>query len=148
VDVDWDRVYVFGAYSWPDQTAKVLGFRWLDGARSASTIQDRYQLLVFTKGSDVVTWVDFDRGRAALDVKDGVLTREQAVFRKVRTAWGTVVLPISARPREVKFVRSGPTGRPTGLSDSELDQIRAASESELREFERQRALGFPRAEGR
>jgi hypothetical protein len=146
VKLDWDRMYVFGAYSWPDQTSAALGFKWLEGARSASTIQDKYQLIVLTKGRNVVLWADFDRTAGAFDVDGLPLSRAEAVFRKANTAWGTVFVPVGRMPTPI-FFRSGPNAVSPEASKAQADALKQAAESELREFERQRASGFPRAEG-
>lgn len=66
----WDRVFVFRAYSSPEYMTKALGFYWRGGVKSASAVRDRYQLVAFVRGKEVVAWADFDVGVA---VKTGVL---------------------------------------------------------------------------
>src|SRR5688572_6416122 len=50
---DWEKAFVFPAYAWPDFVTEKIGFYWPGGSKSATSVQDRYQLLVFTKGTEV-----------------------------------------------------------------------------------------------
>jgi hypothetical protein len=58
--VDWDRLVVIPAYATADLASRKLGFRWNEVLRSASQMQDMYQLLVFAQGEQVVAWVDYE----------------------------------------------------------------------------------------
>ena len=52
---DWDRMYVFGAYTDDDRVSKVLGFPWGTSAQFRLP-NDEFILLIFAKEARVTGW--------------------------------------------------------------------------------------------
>ena len=85
---EWDRMIVLPPYSSPAAIEEKLGFAWNDGKSSRSQLEDRYLLLIFVKGDEVVAWLDIPQDRsdltALLDL--GYIARADAVFSVRRGA--------------------------------------------------------------
>jgi hypothetical protein len=91
----WDRAYVLGAYSGPELFEQRAGFSWEGLQRSASVVQDRFELVVFVKDR-TVHWFDHDRTKGMLEVGDAPIER------------GDAVLDVSATPdRGISVTRHG-----------------------------------------
>jgi len=86
---DWDRLVVLPPYATANLAQRGLGFAWSEVNKSASQMQDRYQLLVFVRGDEVVAWVDHDIGRGDFGalVDQPPLPNSQALF-EVQTDGG------------------------------------------------------------
>jgi hypothetical protein len=79
----WDRLYVFGPYTPPEQIHASLGFHW--GGVEGTSIQesDGVNLVVFVKDGQVVHWFEHPRHRGELEaVADPRgYAREEAQFQ-------------------------------------------------------------------
>ena len=75
----WDRAYVLGAYSGPELFEMRAGFSWEGLRRSASVVQDQFELVVFVKDR-TVHWFDHDRTKGVLEVGDAPIERGDAVL--------------------------------------------------------------------
>jgi hypothetical protein len=109
--LEWDRLFVFRAYSWPELVEKRLGFAWPEGRHSATSVQDRYQLMVFVKGSHVAEWADFDTTCGRFDIgDDDPIARSDDLLDVTTTNFGTRVFRHGGAPRRRVFVRRLPDG--------------------------------------
>ncbi len=79
----WDRLYIFGPYTPPQNIHSCLGFRWQGVRWTSIEDSDGVNLVVFVRSGEVVHWFEYPRGRVEL----GYLTdprgyaREEAHFR-------------------------------------------------------------------
>jgi hypothetical protein len=92
---------------------KRLGFFWAGGFRSETNRDDRYFLLVFTKGKRVVMWVDFPREIASFYplFKQGPIARSNPSVSLQKVGdYVTVTRPGAASP-EATFKRYKDGGR-------------------------------------
>jgi hypothetical protein len=58
---EWDRFFVFGPYTTPDQIEHALGLDWKGAQRSGIAERDGICLLVFVNDSEVVRFVEQPR---------------------------------------------------------------------------------------
>jgi hypothetical protein len=57
---DWDRLYVFPPYASAEEAKRELGFSWPTIEWTGSRNSDQFVLLVFVKGKQVLSWIDFE----------------------------------------------------------------------------------------
>jgi hypothetical protein len=110
---EWEHMYAFPALSWPHGVSKGLGFVWTGGIHSESTKDDRYVLLVFTKGKKVVRWLDFPRNVAGFYplFGQGPVERSKAKLALHRTGDYVTLTKAGATVPDIKFKRYGDDGR-------------------------------------
>ena len=120
---DWDRFYVFPAYSWPELVNRELGFIWVGGAKSATLSQDRYQLLVFVKGQRVVLWADYDPTDGDFQIGKKPITKAEALLQVVKEEDGVSIVRLGTIPPKTKFVHYNSKGQPEEVSPEMLGRI-------------------------
>lgn len=78
----WDRLFVFGPYTSPEQIDSSLGSFWLGSRFTSIKSSDRVTLLVFTKNGHVVQYLEFPRGWGDFSMVDNELgyTIEESRF--------------------------------------------------------------------
>jgi hypothetical protein len=91
---EWDRVYVFGPYSTPEQIREQLGFDWPAAEDSKIEDADWMNLLVFVRDGRVVHAYEHDRGNGDLEplarsvLRSGGLSPNDAVLRVAHVRGG------------------------------------------------------------
>lgn len=85
----WDMVYFFGPYTSQSTIDEALGFHWPGVAGSSINGYKGSNLIVFTKGKEVVHWFDYSRGKLELpEMPDTGYTPADARYM-VRTMKGS-----------------------------------------------------------
>lgn len=64
---DWDRVCIFGPYTTNDLVESDLGFKWDAESESSIAANDGINLIVFTRGKQVLSFAEHGRGHADFD---------------------------------------------------------------------------------
>jgi hypothetical protein len=57
----WERVCIFGPYSTNDIVQADLGFKWDSDSQSAISVNDGINLIVFTRGKEVIAFAEHRR---------------------------------------------------------------------------------------
>lgn len=114
----WDRAYVLGAYSGPELFEERAGFPWEGLRRSASVVQDRFELVALVKDR-TVHWFDHDRLRGVIEVGDTPIER------------GDAVLDVSATPEHgISVTRHGvppPVWKLVHMANGQVVEVDAAA---------------------
>jgi hypothetical protein len=58
----WERVCIFGPYTTNNLVEADLGFKWNADSESSVSINDGVNLIVFTRGNEVVAFAEHKRG--------------------------------------------------------------------------------------
>jgi hypothetical protein len=101
-EFEWDRFFVFPPYIPYEEIDRQLGFPWPSAESTGIHQLDSFTLLVFTRGVDVVAYVELPRRNGDFSEinRDGGFSREAAVFAVDREYRGEpwLVLREVARP--------------------------------------------------
>jgi hypothetical protein len=97
---DWDRLVVLPAYAGAATAERRLGFAWPEVRKSASQMQDRYQLLVFVRGDEVAAWIDYDLGKGNFGalIDRPPLPNSQALFEVHPEPGGVLRILLASSP--------------------------------------------------
>src|SRR5262249_4753543 len=81
-DFKWEKVYIFPPYTSTANVNKALGFDWPSAKNTGIEMHDSFNLLVFTNGGKVVSYVNFPRssGDFVLDRPTNGLGPNEARF--------------------------------------------------------------------
>ena len=99
---DWDRVCIFGPYTYNSDAKMTLGFEWDIEAKTDIRSSDGINVLAFVKDSSVLDYVEHPRNKGDFaQLRGKCLDRDHAVLLLVRRkedGWTSFVQPPDERP--------------------------------------------------
>ena len=97
----WDRVCIFGPYTYNSDAKMTLGFEWDIEAKTDIRSSDGINVLAFVKESSVLAYVEHPRNKGDFaKLRGKCLDRDHAVLlvRRKENGWASFVQPPDEKP--------------------------------------------------